>query len=142
MEGTPEFSKSIEVSYPGDNEETEFVFHKIEFQDKIILNVQINGVMDSTFDIPISSSSSINVYSRIKNGETSGVEPVILIGDHNNLKIQVVASQIGELVLASANPKNLLLSIGSKWFGKGDEADDKDFDRLMFVLDNVKKILQ
>lgn len=141
MENVPEFNKSITAIYSGD-EESEFTFHKIELNDKIILNVQINGVMDTTFDIPISSKSSINAYSNLNNSEDGGVEPVVLIGDHSNLKIQVVASQIGKLVLVSSNPKNLILSIGSKWFGKGNESDGNDFDKLMFVLDNVKALLQ
>mmetsp|Transcript_7152 Transcript_7152/g.9053 ORF Transcript_7152/g.9053 Transcript_7152/m.9053 type:complete len:142 (+) Transcript_7152:894-1319(+) len=141
MGPTLEFSKSITAKYPGDDE-TEFIFHKIEFNDKIILNVQINGVMDTTFDIPVSSKSSINAYSNISNSEDGGLEPVILIGDHSNLKIQVVASQIGKVVLASSEPKNLILSIGSKWFGKGNETDENDFNKLMFVLDNVKQLLK
>lgn len=141
MESTPEFSKSITAKFPGD-EENEFTFHKIELNNKLILNVQINGVMDTTFDIPVSSKSSINAYSNLSNSEDGGVEPVILIGDHSNLKIQVVASQIGKLVLVSQEPKNLILSIGSRWFGKGNETDENDFNKLMFVLDNVKQLLK
>lgn len=141
MEEPLKFSKSITAKYEGDDEH-EFVFHKIELEDKIILNIQINGVMDTTFDIPVSPKSSITSYSSLTNSDDAGVEPIILIGDHGNVKIQVIASQIGKLVLMSPAPKNMILSIGSKWFGKGTESDDNDFGRLMFLLDNVKTILQ
>lgn len=121
----------------------EFTFHKIELSDKIILNVHTNGIIDTTFDIPISSKAAISstTNSIDSSEEGLGVEPIILVGDSSNLKIQIIASQIGKLILLLANPKNLILSIGSRWFGKGDEVKDDDFEKLMFVLANIKEIL-
>lgn len=134
------FSKVHNAKY-GDDDETEFFFQKIELGNKIVLNVQINGAMDTTFDIPMSSRQAITLNNTLGNEEDTGVEPIILVGDYQNLKIQVVASQIGKLVLQSQNPKNVILSIGSKWFGKGDTTNDDDFDKLMFILGNVKSLL-
>ncbi|KAK6455469.1 proteasome chaperone 3/4 [Scheffersomyces xylosifermentans] len=135
------FSKAFTTYYKEDKE-TEIFFHKIELEDKIIFNVQFNGVMDTTFDIPISSRASINHSAAISHSEDdSGVEPVLLVGNHGNLKISIVATQIGKLIAASQSPKNTILSIGSKWFGKGDETNEDDFDKLMFILDNARKLL-
>lgn len=133
------FSTALEVQYDND---TEFFFHKIELVDRIVLNVQINGVMDSTFDIPVSSRTTINQgLSGTGEIEDAGVEPRLLVGNHANFKILIVASQIGKLIALGHNPKDAVLSIGSKWFGRGDEVREDDFDKLMFVLENLKKIL-
>lgn len=133
------FSTALEVHY---DQDVDFFFHKIELADRIILNIQINGVMDTTFDIPISSRTTINqAISGTMNIEDAGVEPRLLVGNHANFKILIVASQIGKLIALGQTPKDTILSIGSKWFGRGDEVGDDDFDKLMFVLGNVKKIL-
>ncbi|ODV69842.1 hypothetical protein HYPBUDRAFT_3771 [Hyphopichia burtonii NRRL Y-1933] len=138
----PQFSKVLVKKYPQESD-VEFTFHKIELSDKIILNVHTNGIIDTTFDIPISSKAAISstTNSIDSSEEGLGVEPIILVGDSSNLKIQIIASQIGKLILLLANPKNLILSIGSRWFGKGDEVKDDDFEKLMFVLANIKEIL-
>lgn len=143
MEDTStQFSKSITRTYPNQSK-TEFIFHKIEFSDKIILNIHTDGIIDTTFDIPISSKAAIsnNIHSIENSEEGLGVEPIILVGDSNNLKIQIVAGQIGKLILLLKNPKNLILSIGSRWFGKGDETSEDDFEKLMFVLAAVKELI-
>ncbi|CAI5757197.1 unnamed protein product [Candida verbasci] len=133
------FSKSIIKKY---DDNTEFFFHKLEFLDKIILNIAINGVQDTTFEIPMTTKTTINYMSAIEQDfEDQSPEPRLIIGNHDNLKIHIVASQIGKLILQS-NPKDLIISIGSKWFGKGDDIESDDFDKLMFVLANVKTLLQ
>lgn len=139
----PKISKSISKTYPSDAE-AEFTFQKIELGDKIVLNVYHNGIIDTTFDIPISSRAAINssTLSMQNNEDSLGVEPIILVGDPNNLKIQIIASQIGKLVLLLKTPKNLILSIASRWFGRGDETNDQDFEKLMFVLSGVKEIIE
>lgn len=135
-------SKSVTKTYSNDAD-AEFTFQKIELGDKIVLNVYINGIIDTTFDIPISSRAAINssTFSLESSEEGLGVEPVILVGDPNNLKIQIIAGQIGKLVLLLKEPKNLILSIASRWFGRGDETTDQDFEKLMFVLSGVKEVL-
>ncbi|KAL6451019.1 hypothetical protein SBY92_001269 [Candida maltosa Xu316] len=67
-------------------------------------------------------------------------EPVLIIGDYSNMKLSIVASQVSK-ILSLNSPKPTILSIGSKWFGKGDEVNDDDFEKLMFILENVKKLL-
>lgn len=135
---TSEVSKSLFKRYDADHE---LLFHRLEWDDKIVLNIQINGLMDTTFDIPVSTRAAVNSIHRIQSEEDLNIEPIILVGNHSNLKIQVVASQIGKLVLQLENPKNVILSIGSRWFGKGDESNPDDFDKLVFVLAGVKEVL-
>ncbi|CAH6719456.1 hypothetical protein CLIB1444_02S08966 [[Candida] jaroonii] len=136
-------NKVKNVEYP-DGSGTEVQFHKIEVADTIILNILIDGIVDTTFELPLNSQQSINILSDISNldEESLGIEPIILIGDYKNLKIQIVASQIGKLFLKKLkSPKNVILSIGSKWFGKGDESTDRDFDKLMFILENTLDVI-
>lgn len=123
------FSKELKVSYDAD---TEFTFHKLELADKIIFNIRINNIMDTTFDIPSNSKNVIN-------DDSSGtIEPIILVGNHLNLKIQIVATQLSK-VFAMYSPKSVILTIASKWFGQ--ELEDGDFDKLMWLLDQVKQFL-
>ncbi|KAI5967551.1 hypothetical protein CANMA_002985 [Candida margitis] len=142
------FSRSFATTH--DNEE--FFFHLIQFQNKQILNISINGILDTTFKIPVSTKTSINYESMMDlaendNGEeelsTGGglqPEPQMTIGDYSNMKISIVAGQIGKL-MSTQSPRDVILSIGSKWFGKGDEVSHDDFEKLTFVLQNVKKLL-
>ncbi|KAK6203159.1 proteasome chaperone 3/4 [Scheffersomyces amazonensis] len=135
------FTKSFVTHYKEDTN-TEILFHKLELGDQIIINIQFNGIMDTTFELPLSSKSTVNFLSSIPNSlDDPGVEPVLLVGNHSNLKISIIASQIGKLITTSNHPKPAILSIGSKWFGKFDETTDDDFDKLMFILENIKKLL-
>lgn len=114
-------------------------FQRVDFVDKIVLNVLIDDVIDTTFDIPLSTQSTINLA--IQDEHLLGVEPVVLVGDPQNLKLQVIAGQIGKVVQNLKNPRNVILSIGSRWFGNKDDTNDGDFDKLMFVLQNVQKLV-
>lgn len=115
-------------------------FQKIEYANKLILNVLTNDVMDTTFDIPLSTHATIN--QGLTDEESIGVEPVVLVGDPHNLKIQVVAGQIGKVVKLLRNPRNVILTVGSRWFGSGDSTGEGDFEKLMFVLGNIRTLLE
>lgn len=119
--------------------EDHFSFQTVEFDNKIILNVMINGIVDTTLDIPLSAQTTINPL--LQEEESLGVEPVVLLGDPRNIKIQVVASQIGKVVQLLKHPRNVILSIASRWFGCADETHDGDFEKLMFVMQHVKQLL-
>lgn len=106
----------------------------------MILNVLTNDIMDTTLDIPLSTQATIN--DGLSDEDSLGVEPVVLVGNPHNLKIQVVAGQIGKVVRQLKNPRNVILSLGSRWFGSGDSTEDGDFEKLMFVLGNIKKLLE
>lgn len=129
-------AQSISATYGAD----EFEFHKISYSDKLVLNIMVNGAMDTSFDLPLLTLSTIN--RSIQQEDSLGPEPVVLMGDPNNLKLQVIASQIGKVVSQLRDPRNVILSMGSRWFGKADETSDGDFEKLMFVLQHVKSLLE
>lgn len=112
-----------------------------ELEDKIILHIRINGAMDSTFEIPVSASDSMRMAAGI-HSEEALIEPKLIVGDHASYKIQVVAGQLAKLVMRATNPKDTILTIGSRWFGKGDEAETEDFDKLMFVAEHLGVLLE
>lgn len=119
---------------------SELNFQAVFFNDKIIINVIIDGVADATFDIPLSTKSAIS--SSLNLDESLPVEPVVLVGDPQNVKMQVIASQIGKVVLHLKQPKSVILSIGTRWFGRGDETNEDDFEKLALILQHIKALLQ
>ncbi|CAX45514.1 conserved hypothetical protein [Candida dubliniensis CD36] len=151
------FSKSFETTYPNDTSNNEFFFHIINYNDKQIINISINGLIDTTFELPVSTKSAITYASALEistdhfddeDGDGEEIrerevipEPILLIGDYANMKLSIVATQISKIISTTC-PKPTILSIGSKWFGKGDEVNDDDFDKLMFILANVKTLIQ
>lgn len=136
-----QFSKTNTLKY---NSKDDVVFLSIALLDKIILCVQINGIMDTTFDVPISTNASVRqtlINDNTENIDDSGIEPKVLMGQVNNIKLEIVVTQIGKLILTSSQPKSLIITIGSRWFGNGDEHETEDFDKLMFILEGVKLVL-
>ncbi|GBL47788.1 hypothetical protein FDK38_001858 [Candidozyma auris] len=119
-------------------EGAQFAFYAVLFDDKLVLNILIDGVMDTSFDLPLSTSKVIDSQV-LASDESLGIEPVVLVGDPHNLKLQVVAGQIGKVVYSMGNRKNVILTMGSRWFGK--DPKDGDFDKLMFVLGKIKELL-
>lgn len=131
------FSKSITSKY---KDQDELELHKIEYDDRTILSIRTDGIMDATFSISPPSKAPSNILSMDGTMEDFGIDPVILVGDHSNLKTQVVATEIGKLVYRISPLKNLILTLGSNWFGKGDVTETQDFDKLMFILENIKEL--
>lgn len=138
MDTPLEFSKCITDRY---EDGSVLTFHKIEFDDRLILNIQIEGIMDTTFKVPMSTKAFINSYVSEDADNDLGIEPQIIVGDHQNVKMTIITTQIGKAVQLSKRPKEVILSIGSRWFGKGDEVSEDDFPKLVFILENIKKVL-
>lgn len=130
-----QFAKEIEASLNN----TSVNYQVISFADKIILNVIIEGAADATFDLPLSTHSTVSPALQLE--DSLPVEPVVLVGDPQNVKMQVIAAQIGKVVLHLKHSRNVILSIGTRWFGRGDVANDDDFEKVAFVLQNVKTLL-
>lgn len=112
---------------------------KISFADKYIVNVIVNDVVDSTFDIPLATLAQVNRV--LQHEESLPVEPVVLVGDPNNLKAQVMVGQLGKVILQLGAPKNTILSINSRWLGPA-EATDGDLEKLLFLLLQMKLLFQ
>lgn len=120
--------------------ETNVTFLAVFFADKVILNVIIDGAADATFDLPLSTHSAISQALQLE--DSLPVEPIVLVGDPQNVKMQVIAAQIGKVVLHLKYQGNVILSIGTRWFGRGDVTEDNDFEKVAFVLQHVKNLLQ
>lgn len=135
MDESRQFAKETVATY----EDTQVSFQAVFFADKIILNVVVDGAADATFDLPLSTHSVISPALQLEEG--LAVEPVVLVGDPQNVKMQVVAAQVGKVVLHLKHPRNVILSIGTRWFGRGDVTGGDDFEKVAFVLENVKALL-
>lgn len=145
------FSRSLEVSYDKD---TSITFHRVILGDSIVLNVAINGIIDTTFQInprPLRTLNHTSFYTGEEEEEEDydskpiapDVEPQLLMGNHSNLKVQVVASEIAKLLCtlpACLAKDKVLLSIGLKWWGRDNNSHATDFERIMFVLQNLKAL--
>lgn len=126
-------TKTIALQYGSDD----IKIHKIEIDNCIIVNVLINGVCDTTFELPLSSPQTINILSHIEDDDI--IEPRLIVGDASNIKIQLIAGQIGKIMLKSLDePKAIILSIGLRWFGR--DITDNDFQQLMFILEGIAKL--
>lgn len=114
-----------------------FRFYKVDFVDKLVVGIVVDGVMDALFDLPLSTLKVID--EGVMKEDSLGVEPVVLVGDPQNLKLQVVAGQIGKVIYSLGNRKNVILSMGLRWWGR--ETEEGDFDKLVFVLEKVRELV-
>lgn len=115
------------------------VFQRLSFPNKLVLNILINDVMDTTFDIAMPTTSALS--QNLQDEMALATDPVLIIGDALNTKLKVFASQIGKVILQLPHPQDVILTMGSRWFGKGGEVQDGDFDKLVFILEQVKKLI-
>lgn len=109
----------------------------LEFIDKIIIHLAMDGETDISYDIQIPENNemkkpiqangfSVNGYELEEDevgfqeesqmGTESKIVPTVLIGAGNNIKTQVLASQIGHVMAQNSN-KNLILNISGRLFG-------------------------
>ncbi|KAI3402451.1 hypothetical protein KGF56_004748 [Candida oxycetoniae] len=147
--GSLQFDKTQTATFPNSKSNEQFFFHLLEFQNKLVLNISVDGVLDTTFKLPISTKRTINYESMmdlnenddsIENEYDFQIEPQLLIGDHANMKIAIIAGQVAKLI-STQKPKETILSIGTRWLGKGDQVEENDLAKLTFILENVKKLL-
>lgn len=120
----------------------------IEMQDKLLLSVARNGEINVSYDLETPSFldwkkpqrryifDEENEESRELNNT---IVPKLLIGVPN-MKMQVLASQIG-LLISTLSSKNIILNISSKIFGDqlSEEYAETDFETLHQVLSLVKE---
>lgn len=131
-----QFAKEIAAHH----NDTEVRFQAVFFADKIILSILINGAADATFDLPLPIHTAM--LPAVPAEDSLPVEPIVLVGDQQNVKIQVVAAQIGKVVMHLKHPRNAILSIGTRWFARGDATNADDFEKVTFVLEHVKRLLE
>ena len=116
-----------------DHDGHHFQFQHVEAADQVIYNLYIDGGMDSTFTVAVPASFTMAMHQMLP--DQLQVDPVLVVGDHSNLKVQIIAAEVAKMVIIHKQ-KPVVLSLGSKWFGR--DLADGDFDRLMWVLGQVK----
>lgn len=108
----------------------------LEFQDKVVVNLAMDGKVDISYDLQIPAFDDLNKPKKTYNYEddevhtdeevqsflNSSITPILLIGAGHNLKTQVLASQIGH-VMSQYTTKNILLNISGMIFGKPSSCD-------------------
>jgi hypothetical protein len=111
----------------------------LEFIDKIIIQLAMDGETDISYDIQIPEHNDLKKppqaqYTELEEGEVgfdedhqialeSTIVPTVLIGAGNNMKTQVLASQVGH-VMAQHSNKNLILNISGILFGNPLKAEE------------------
>lgn len=120
------------------NVDLEFFFHLIQFKDTTILNIHCNGVIDTTFEIPLLDFNQSLNFSMLTNNDCENIEPLLIMGDTKNIKSFVIASQIGKLFKSFGQTNPIILSIGLKWFNDDKTVDD--FEKVLFLLNSVKDL--
>ena len=138
MSNTGEFSNTVKESNliikQQDGNEKMLTCTILDFQDKIIINLSLDGETDISYDIQIPQQNEFKrpyqiddlnneVDNELDNDDissTSTIVPIVLIGAGNNIKTQVLASQIGKVMSEESN-KNIILNISGRIFGNKDD---------------------
>lgn len=114
----------------------------LEFLDKILINVSMDGETDISYDIQIPEMNDlkkpIRRYEDDDNDDNeedskltnSTIIPTVLIGAGNNIKIQVLASQIGH-EMSQLSTKNIILNISGKIFCRSSLDQHRPEDSLI-----------
>ena len=140
----------------------------------ILLQIRLNGELDSTFEVtcrrsglllagavrppiatdePQSSSmqsddESISELDFVRDN-MSDFDVVAKLGDSNNVKLQVICTQIAELynsvivpgLLGADNPnrgRNMIITLSTKLVTRGADSNPEDFGRLVLLLQSIK----
>lgn len=104
----------------------------IEFLDKLVIHLSMDGETDISYDIQIPEMNDLkkpiqNYQYEEEEGEgatnnesntvPSTIIPTVLIGAGDNMKMQVLASQIGH-TMSQLSSMNIILNISGKLFGR------------------------
>lgn len=121
----------------------EYNFGINEFLDKRVVHVYRDGQKDSVVDIQLPTMLTQSILEEDEGEELeSKIKSSYIVGDSRNMKTLIMATQIGKLLVKSdLGDKNVILNTSGRIFGRGDQVDDKDFERLMFVVSSVKELL-
>lgn len=133
------FNKSVKEIHNTLENGDQISVQTVDFVDKKIIYVKYNGEIDSTFDVQAPDSKSLyDIISNSTNSSDFSCEKTCLLGDNSNIKLSVIVNHIAKLVYTSNETRGLVISVSSKIF-KSKESDKEDFDRLLLVLDLIKR---
>lgn len=132
----------------------------VEFIDKLVINISLDGEMDISYDLQIPVLDDLKKPLRQFNNDyeedevgiededntminNSTIVPILLIGAGNNMKTQVLASQIG-FILSQHSSKNVILNISGKFFGNNpydDTYKKEDYTSVQQIVQLVSDTL-
>lgn len=128
------------------------------FSNKIVIQIRIDGQMDSTYEIKSKGLSDQDIgafniedphvdddYAPIRD-PLSNFEIVTRVGDSSDMKIPIVCTQIAQLfervilpmtdaAKGSQGNKAFVITLGTKPWRK---SDGNDFAKLLFILKCIK----
>ncbi|CEP24913.1 unnamed protein product [Cyberlindnera jadinii] len=119
----------------------EIEVQSIEFIDRRVLFIRVEGEADSTFDVQAPNSQlAFNLQYQNEDDDFS-CEKVCLVGDSLNVKLSLLVNHLSKLLYMNRETRNLIISVSSKIFDTGKASSRGDFDRFISVLELVKKVL-
>ena len=130
--------KELDLIIKRDDEEHMLTCTMLEFLDKLIIHLSMDGETDISYDIQIPEKNDLKKPLRRYNFEEeeeqeeleSTIIPTVLIGSGNNMKMQVLSSQIGHTISQLSN-KNIILNISGKLFGRAYLDEYRSGDSLL-----------
>lgn len=132
--------KELDLIIKQNEEEHMLTCTILEFLDKILINVSMDGETDISYDIQIPEMNDLKKPVRRYDDDdeeeednrltSSTIIPTVLIGAGNNMKIQVLASQIGH-EMSQFSTKNIILNISGKIFGRSSLDQHRSEDSLI-----------
>lgn len=117
--------KELDLIIKRDGREHMLTCTMLEFSDKLFIHLSMDGETDISYDIQIPEKNDLKKplrrYDFDEEKEQEELEntiiPIVLIGSGNNMKMQVLSSQIGHTISQLSN-KNIILNISGKLFGR------------------------
>ncbi|ODV82522.1 hypothetical protein CANARDRAFT_126621 [[Candida] arabinofermentans NRRL YB-2248] len=150
--------KQITQLYNDDISKFELTCSILKLNNKLIINLYKNGQIDICYDLQLNKiNKSQIIYNDYDDDDndteyddlTSNLIPIVLIGNSNNMKTQVLASQIGKLIneknISNYND-NIILHSSGQFFNNDDNDDnndnnDDDFNKLQFIISTFNKCI-
>ncbi|ONH69087.1 Proteasome chaperone 3 [Cyberlindnera fabianii] len=119
----------------------EISVQSVDFADKHLLFVRVDGEADTTFDV---KAPDANTMLQLQLGGQSAAEDftcekTCLIGQNTNLKLGIAVNQIAKVLYTNSESRNLVISISSKLFAS--PSSGNEFETLVDLLQLVKRVI-
>lgn len=111
----------------------------IDFTDKKVLFLRLDGEVDTTFDVHCPDPSVAFELQNQQHMDDFTCDKVCLIGDNLNIKMSLLVNHISKFLYSNGESRNMIISLSSKTFSR--TGTQGDFDRLLEVLELVKQVV-
>ncbi|QLG70603.1 hypothetical protein HG535_0A05440 [Zygotorulaspora mrakii] len=162
------FFREASSKFPNDPDNNELDILAVHFSNEIAVQIRFNGELDSTYEISVKGLNGIGKrflagHSIMGDddeddisfvGDMANYQIATKLGNSNDTKLHVVCTQIAELYHQIILPRNvdgmgasnedgitsrkILVTLSSKIWR--DNNIGKDFDKLIYILQNIKKM--